>query len=645
MHRSGTSLTASLLQSAGVDIGQRLMGAGKSNLKGHFEDLDFVEFHESVFHSQGISKEGWTLHRSIQVQEQYLAQAKSIIQKRSSKSTWGWKDPRTTLFLNFWHDLIPEAKFLLVYRSPWEVIDSLYRRSDEVFYKNPNLAVDIWVNYNQAIIDFYDKFPEQCVILNIKQIALSSTILLETVTNKLKISTGSVASLYEEALLNDQISSSHRSTLIKHHFTEAFDLYQQLNARANYTNYALSFLDNEPVELPSYKAWVLQDWLEVRTLEKDLKLSNYQQQQTKVELERSQSQLQQTQLELERSQSQLQQTQLELERSQSQLQQTKVELERSQVVITAMESSKFWQLRSLWFKFRSTFGLAEDISLEPGNLWSRGKYLFAVLRVKGLKYALSKLLKVLSQKFEAPTLPLEIPPEIPHSDDVNYQKWLLKNHPDQAELCKLTQTVETFSYKPVISLIVPVFNTPEYFLRQAIDSVLNQVYSYWELCIADDASTEPYIRSILEEYVSKDPRIKVVFRTENGHISHASNSAIEIATGEFIALLDHDDLLTPDALYEVVLLLNRHPEADMIYSDEDKIDEQNRLRDPFFKPDWCPDSFLSRMYTCHLGTYRRSIVNEIGGFRVGYEGSQDYDFVLRFTEKTENIFHIPKILY
>jgi Glycosyl transferase family 2. len=120
---------------------------------------------------------------------------------------------------------------------------------------------------------------------------------------------------------------------------------------------------------------------------------------------------------------------------------------------------------------------------------------------------------------------------------------------------------------------------------------------------------------------------------------------LELATGEFVSLLDHDDTLTPEALYEVVLLLNRHPEADMIYSDEDKIYQDQELINPFFKPEWSPDSFLSRMYTCHLGTYRRSLINEIGGFRPGFEGAQDYDLVLRFTEKTDKIFHIPKILY
>ncbi|AFZ08066.1 glycosyl transferase family 2 [Oscillatoria nigro-viridis PCC 7112] len=201
------------------------------------------------------------------------------------------------------------------------------------------------------------------------------------------------------------------------------------------------------------------------------------------------------------------------------------------------------------------------------------------------------------------------------------------------------------SYQPLISIVMPVYNTLEQFLREAIQSVLNQSYTHWELCIADDASTQPHVKRILEEYAAKDARIKGVFRSQNGHISRASNSALQLATGEFISLLDHDDLLVADALHEVVMLLNEHPDADMIYSDEDKVDDRNNVCLPCYKPDWCPDSFLSRMYTCHLGTYRRSLVNEIGGFREGFEGSQDYDLVLRLTEKTNKIFHIPKILY
>lgn len=226
-----------------------------------------------------------------------------------------------------------------------------------------------------------------------------------------------------------------------------------------------------------------------------------------------------------------------------------------------------------------------------------------------------------------------------------YQAWLMKYGARPSDLQQMKETVEALTLTPTISVIMPVYNPPETFLKEAIESVINQVYPYWELCIADDCSTQGYIKPILEHYAAKDARIKVVFRQENGHISAASNSAIAIATGEFIALLDHDDLLTPDALYQVVLTINQHPDADMIYSDEGKIDENNQLKGPYFKPEWSPDSFLSRMYTCHLGVYRRSLIEKIGGFRVGYEGSQDYDLVLRFTEQTDKIYHIPKILY
>ena len=217
--------------------------------------------------------------------------------------------------------------------------------------------------------------------------------------------------------------------------------------------------------------------------------------------------------------------------------------------------------------------------------------------------------------------------------------------PQPSEVNWIPETIENFGYKPKISIIVPVYNPSENLLREMIHSVIDQIYPYWELCLADDASPEPHVKRILQEYANRDERIKIILRENNGHISATSNSALTLATGDFIALLDHDDIITPDALYEVALLLNKHPEADMIYSDEDFLNEKNQLESPFFKPDWCPDSFLSKMYTCHLGVYRHSIIKQIGGFRLGYEGSQDYDLVLRFTEKTDNIFHIPKVLY
>lgn len=221
----------------------------------------------------------------------------------------------------------------------------------------------------------------------------------------------------------------------------------------------------------------------------------------------------------------------------------------------------------------------------------------------------------------------------------DYQKWLKKN--------EKTVEVKELQYQPLISVVIPVYNVPDNMLIECIESVFAQTYQNWQLCMADDNSSWESMRTILKKY-EKDPRVKVVYRKENGHISKATNSAIEIADGEFIAFMDCDDLIPTNALYEVALKLNENPKYDFIYTDEDKIDEQGKVRwEPHFKPDWSPDTLMTMMYTSHLGVYRTSIVKELGGLRVGFEGSQDYDFTLRFVEKTtpQQIAHIPKVLY
>ena len=227
----------------------------------------------------------------------------------------------------------------------------------------------------------------------------------------------------------------------------------------------------------------------------------------------------------------------------------------------------------------------------------------------------------------------------------SYELWRRRHRLTPRNRKRMKKEIKKLPYKPLVSILLPVYNTDEIWLRKCLDSVLGQLYPHWELCIADDASPAKHVRRILEKYRARDKRIRVVFREANGHISAASNSALALASGEYVALLDHDDELTPDALYEIASLINREPEADMIYSDEDKIDTRGKRHSPFFKPDWSPDTFLSLMYTCHLGVYRTALVRRIGGFREGFEGSQDYDLVLRLTEQTEKIGHIPKVLY
>jgi GT2 family glycosyltransferase len=214
------------------------------------------------------------------------------------------------------------------------------------------------------------------------------------------------------------------------------------------------------------------------------------------------------------------------------------------------------------------------------------------------------------------------------------------------DVLEIKNAIGGFKCKHKISVLLPVWNTESEWLQRAIDSVLHQVYPNWELCICDDGSTKHHVPRILARYQEQDRsgRIRIVSNRKNSGIVKASNAALSLATGEFVGLLDHDDELAPDAIFQVVGLL-QEVEADMIYSDEDKVDAHERRFAPYFKPDWSPDTFLSNMYTGHFGVYRKELVEEIGGFRDGLDGSQDYDLVLRLTERTSKIFHIPRILY
>ena len=200
---------------------------------------------------------------------------------------------------------------------------------------------------------------------------------------------------------------------------------------------------------------------------------------------------------------------------------------------------------------------------------------------------------------------------------------------------------------PLISLLMPVYNPPERWLVRAIESMQAQTYPHWELCVADDASTRPYVREILARFSTSDPRIKVVHRDVNGHISAASNSALALATGDFTGLLDHDDELAPHALAEIARVLAARPDARILYTDEDKIDHRGWRFSPNFKPDWNPDLLLSQNYIGHLAVYHTGLLHELGGFHIGYEGAQDWDLALRATSRVPAscIIHLPQVLY
>ena len=234
------------------------------------------------------------------------------------------------------------------------------------------------------------------------------------------------------------------------------------------------------------------------------------------------------------------------------------------------------------------------------------------------------------------------------AERLRYERWVAQYDTlHDADRAAIRAHITELARRPLISVVVPVYNTEEQYLREMIESVLQQLYPHWELCLADDASTKPHIQRVLQEFSKLDSRIRFVRRETNGHIAATTNTALDLAVGEFVALLDHDDLLSETALYEIAVELDAHPDADVIYSDSDSIDDAGRRSEPYFKTDWNPELMLGYNIVNHLGVYRRALVEQVGRLRVGFEGGQDYDLMLRAAEASapSRIRHIPAVLY
>jgi GT2 family glycosyltransferase len=233
----------------------------------------------------------------------------------------------------------------------------------------------------------------------------------------------------------------------------------------------------------------------------------------------------------------------------------------------------------------------------------------------------------------------------PTAEDTQYRRWLLAHDPTPHQLREMRRDNATWTYRPLISIVVPVYNPDRLWLVAMFDSVSSQAYDNWELCLADDHSPSPEVRATLTQWATGDARIKLTFREENGNIAAASNTALALASGEFVALLDNDDVLRPHALHRIVQILQDEPEVDLVFSDEDKILIGGDRGQVHFKAEFDPDYLLSTNYLSHLSVLRRDTVNAVGGFRSGLDGSQDHDLVLRVSEIARRVRHVPDVLY
>lgn len=321
------------------------------------------------------------------------------------------------------------------------------------------------------------------------------------------------------------------------------------------------------------------------------------------------------------------------------------ELDTARLEVSALLASSSWKLtspvrilisgiRELQSKTKRNLQLLNR-ALNPNNGGVRGRIMRAgaMLIKQGPRAVIDKI------KASSSTTVTE------NNDALDYQSWIVKDQQEGNLLAEKLLINVSSTKEPLISIIMPTYNTDENFLRLCIESVLNQSYQNWELCIADDASTDEIVSKVLNEYKERDKRINVKFCQENGHISKASNSALELMTGEFAVLLDHDDQLHKHALLFISETINKNPNVDFIYSDEDHIDAEGKRQSPFFKPGWSPALLYSQNYIGHMVCLSKGILAKIGGFTVGVEGAQDYDLLLKVISHTQFIVHIPRVLY
>lgn len=653
MHRSGTSALTRGLQAIGVSLGDNLMPAFEgNNNKGFWEDLEIVALNDALLAELGMN---WHSLGTLQQQHDWDAllkhplasQAEAYLQAQTAQHPlFGLKDPRLTRLLPFWLEIFrrcnAEPVFLISSRDPLSVSRSLEKRDDFLRGKSYFLWLEHVLpalldtsGYRRLVVDF-DQLLEQPV-KELERIARLAGLQKPT----------------ESEL--DAYQNSFLESGLRHYQHTPNDLQMEptLTPEIVRTHRLLQLLATDAVSLEDPTIRI--------ELEETLTWLNTQgpTYQLVVEQNARIAAASEHLAALQKENAHLHHVAQALSEAQQALVDTQQELHDLSLAIDAIRQSASWRLtrplRALTRGARLTGkNLRSSSRLVAKRLYHR---LPAKLREPGLRLAY----RYFGVFFRGMG---------------HYEAWRLAWSPGQAKPCSFAyrrtglensgrysleqttypaycylpprrtpaveQMMAAFSRKPLISIITPVYGIEPLYLRALISSVGQQWYPHWELIFVEDAGPNPATRDFLAAL--NDPRIKVHLSEQNGGISAASNIALDLAIGEYVAFLDHDDELTPDALFELVGAINSH-DPDFIYSDEDKIDDAGNYSQPFFKPGWSPDALMSIMYTCHLACMRKSLVEELGGFRSCFDGAQDYDLALRLTERTQRIHHIPKVLY
>ncbi len=686
MHRSGTSLVTKGLQVMGVILGEQLLVEASDNEKGFWEDRDVLALNSEILGA--LSKLDWHSlvpapidKLSAKSLSLYRSRAITFLQeKMKGKSIFGIKDPRLCRLLPFWKDVFEflelDVSYVISIRNPISVAHSLKKRDGFEFEKSYYLwlihVVSSMVESmgNPRVIIDYDLLMEQpeeqlqqiAKILNLSfEESYLDEYINKYITDQMRHTQFHVDDLSSIPDLPDEIIEAYTllNRVAKGQISisskDVYDTFKKLELRIDALCPVFKYVEKKEIQIISSNREVGNRDTIIANLNREVGNRDT--------------------IIVDLNQEVGNRDTIIVDLNQEVGNRDTIIASLSEVVkgrdeqIQSMLSSTSWRItvplrdiKTFFLRCMSVTSLKKR-KQNPDSFFKRNiKRTHVALSLLsnfrsysgGILPATYKVLRVLIREgwsgFVKRVLILQAQSGVSvdqarlHEAEA-YKSYITAMEPQEKDLEAMAVSAASLAYRPKFSIVVPVYNVEAKWLTRFIESVLSQTYQDWELCIADDHSTLPHVKPLLESFAARDCRINLVFRDTNGHISAATNSALEFATGDFMCLMDNDDEIAPDALYEFASLLNRDKSIDMIYSDEDKIDIDGNRYEPFFKPDWSPEALEGCMYTAHFACYRMSLVRKIGGFRSEFNGAQDYDFVLRFTEHAKRIVHVPKILY
>jgi GT2 family glycosyltransferase/glycosyltransferase involved in cell wall biosynthesis len=670
MHRSGTSALTRVINLLGYRLPDHLIPASQHNSKGFWETPALVDFHDRVLQSAGSSWHDWSKFNPDWYASPLFEDAQQELQailyaEFGVDGPIVVKDPRICRLLPLWraalNPLQIDPTIVIPLRNPLEIARSLRQRDD---FTEPTVLL-IWLRH---VLD-----AEQATRTLPRAFCAYDTLLRDWRGTLAQIAHHADLVWPRRSLDSELDIDGFLSAEVRHHVIAATELttrpaipgwipaaYAALQHLIDDPHHRSAQQDLDAIRVEFDHASLR---LGLATRAEEREAARYRQQTADLTTERADldRQLADTRHWAETSDAARRQQTVALTRLDHEL----AAVRRWAKASDATAENQALQIARLDGELtaarHAAIGLTSEITALRNSLVWR---ITAPLRSVGAKIpALETSLRPVLEKAEAvlflqgfksrrppeplPTATSSASAELPSlpAPVEPYAAWLRVNQWNpRAEIALQDRLAAHRAQLPKISVIMPVYNPPLRFLTCAIHSLKRQIHPDWQLCLADDASTDPRIQPYLQD-LTRDPRITVTCRETNGHISAATNSAAALATGDFLLLMDQDDELSIDALAEIALYLADHPDTDLLYSDSDKIDEHGRRYDPHFKPDWSPELLLSYMYAGQVLVVRRSLFEQLGGLRLGFEGSQDHDLALRAGERARQVGHLPYILY